>query len=268
MKIAFSTLGCPTWDLDTIVGRAVEYGYDGVDFRGLGEELEVYNLPAFTRLADSTRRKIEEAGLTVSGFSSSARMFDDTPQARNQSLDAVLRYRELCLAFDTGFIRVFGGSLKGMPREEAIKISVDTLEQMAELAGPDIAIAVETHDDWVATEPLAKVLEQVQAPNVCALWDLHHPYRLAGEEPKRSYENLGKFTRYTHVKDSKLQSDGRYRPALAGQGDIPLAELIGLLLNGGFDGYFTLEWEKRWMPDIAEAEIAFPAYAKFLRALQ
>ena len=34
MKIAFMTLGCPNWDLDTIITRGREYGFDGVDFRG------------------------------------------------------------------------------------------------------------------------------------------------------------------------------------------------------------------------------------------
>ena len=34
MKLAFTTLGCPNWDLDTICTRGKEYGYDGVDLRG------------------------------------------------------------------------------------------------------------------------------------------------------------------------------------------------------------------------------------------
>ena len=38
MKISFTTLGCPDWDLDTICRRGREYGYEGVDFRGLQED--------------------------------------------------------------------------------------------------------------------------------------------------------------------------------------------------------------------------------------
>src|SRR5829696_6820797 len=31
MKFAFSTVSCPTWDFDTIVSRAKDYGHDGVE---------------------------------------------------------------------------------------------------------------------------------------------------------------------------------------------------------------------------------------------
>jgi hypothetical protein len=41
--------------------------------------------------------------------------------------------------------------------------------------------------------------------------------------------------------------------------------MIDLLAAGGYDGYLTLEWEKKWQPEIAEPEVVFPAYARFLR---
>ncbi len=47
MKLAFTTLGCPNWDLDTIISKAVKYGYDGVDFRGYLGEMDIYKLPLF-----------------------------------------------------------------------------------------------------------------------------------------------------------------------------------------------------------------------------
>ena len=266
MKIAFSTLSCPRWDLDTIVARAGEYGYDGVDFRGLGDELEVYNLPAFTADAAATRRRIEDAGLKVAGFSSSARMFDATDAARADSLDQVKRYAELCARFDAPLIRVFGGRLEGTPLAAAVPIAAETLDGMAAAAAP-ARIVVETHDDWVATAPLAEVMRRVRAGNVALLWDLHHPYRLAGEAPRESYDNIARFTRGVHVKDSRLNADGSHSPALPGEGDVPLAELVQMLLDGGYDGYFTVEWEKRWIAGIAEPEQALPAYADFLRRL-
>jgi hypothetical protein len=33
MKLSFTTLGCPSWDLDTLCDRGSAFGYDGVDFR-------------------------------------------------------------------------------------------------------------------------------------------------------------------------------------------------------------------------------------------
>ena len=74
MKISFTTLGCPDWDLDTICRRGREYGYEGVDFRGLQETMDITQLPAFTSGAAQTRRQLADAGMEVSGISSSIRV--------------------------------------------------------------------------------------------------------------------------------------------------------------------------------------------------
>ena len=76
MKISFMTLGCPEWDLETICQKGREYGFDGVDFRGLLAEIDVTQLPAFTTGVDETKRKLADAGLEVSGISSSIRVCD------------------------------------------------------------------------------------------------------------------------------------------------------------------------------------------------
>jgi len=267
MKISFTTLACPAWDLETIISRGSEYGYDAVDFRGLGEEMRVYRLPAFGAQAEQTRRRLADAGLAVSAFSSGARMFSVDQAERAGHLDEVARYAELCGTFGVDYIRVFGGKLKGTAVQEAVKISIEALEKMAAAARPRW-IAVETHDDWINTAMLAGVLERVQAENVGVLWDLHHPFRMGGESPAQSYRNIGRYVCCTHVKDSKPTDDEGYVPVLPGEGgDVPLREMVSLLKAGGYDGYLTLEWEKRWHPEIAEPEEALPAYAKFLREL-
>jgi sugar phosphate isomerase/epimerase len=71
---------------------------------------------------------------------------------------------------------------------------------------------------------------------------------------------------YTHVKDSLAVGDSQSRYVLPGQGgDVPLVEMIGLLKAGGYDGYLTLEWEKKWHPEIADPAQALPAYAQYLK---
>ncbi len=57
MKISFTTLGCPDWDLETICQKGSEYGFDGVDFRGLKETLDITTHPEFTTGAAQTKNK-------------------------------------------------------------------------------------------------------------------------------------------------------------------------------------------------------------------
>jgi len=264
MKIAFTTLGCPKWDLDAIVARAKEYGYDGVDFRGLLNEMAVYKLPEFAEGAARTARRFAKAHLEVSAFSSSARLYEADPAKAVGAMEEVAQYARLCATFSTQFIRVFGGQLPPGSREEAIEQALKTLETMATIAAP-VTLALDAHDDWMDSNLLAEAMRRVRAPNVCVLWDMHHPYRYRNETPQRTYGNIGRHVGYTHIKDSRATPDGKYVYTLPGEGDVPLAEMIGLLKSGGYDGYLTVEWEKKWHPELPEPEVALPAYARFLK---
>lgn len=267
MKISCTTLACPDWPLETVLERFAEYGYDGVDFRGLGDEMEVFRLPAFSTGAAETARRIAAAGLEVSAFSSGARMFSADASEREKHLAEVREYAKLCRAFSAPMIRVFGGPLGETPQDKAIEVAVATLGEMARAVGEEVALAVETHDDWTRSAALAEVMSRTDAANVGVLWDLHHPFRVGRESPRQTYDNIGRFTIATHVKDSRPTGDGEHEYCLGGEGDVPLAEMVALLQQGGYDGYLTLEWEKKWHPELASPEVALPAYAGFMRKL-
>jgi hypothetical protein len=42
-------------------------------------------------------------------------------------------------------------------------------------------------------------------------------------------------------------------------------EIVRLLVKRQYRGYFCLEWEKLWHPEIEEPEVAFPHFAKVIR---
>ena len=266
MKIAFTTLGCPSWDLDTIIARAVEYGYDGVDFRGLGGEMDIYKLPEFTSTRQETRSKFADAGLEICGFATGVAAVETDPAKIAEATEQIAQYAELCKFFGVEFIRVFGRHVEGVGVDEAATIGARNLDTFAEIVAP-ATIVIETHDRWCNTANLAKMLSRVTAPNVGALWDLHHPYRICSEDPETSYRNIGKSVLYAHVKDGSITKDGEWTYTLPGEGDVPLEQMISLLAEGGYDGYLTVEWEKFWIAELAEPEIALPAYANYLRTL-
>jgi hypothetical protein len=41
---------------------------------------------------------------------------------------------------------------------------------------------------------------------------------------------------------------------------------VDRLLADGYDGYFSLEWEKKWHPEIGNIEPAMDAICKILRS--
>jgi len=271
MKLAFSTLGCPNWDLSTIIQRAVEHGYNGVDFRGYLADVDLRKSPIFAPgEIRRTAGSIRDAGLAVCALSSGARMFDATPGARAESLDEMRAYAEMARETGAGIVRIFGGALNGTPLEDALAVAGETLCHASEIAQQaGIVFAVETHDDWVATPPLARAFERAGFPkSVEILWDVHHPYRVAGETPETTCANIGKLTRHTHWKDSVATANGGHELCRFGHGDIPLKKIYDVLAAGGYDGWHTFEWEKRWVPGLPEPEVAYPDFTRVMRGFE
>ena len=48
MKIAFSTLGCPDFDWPDIYSCAKDLGYDGIEMRGMGNDIFDIHAKPFT----------------------------------------------------------------------------------------------------------------------------------------------------------------------------------------------------------------------------
>jgi sugar phosphate isomerase/epimerase len=188
-------------------------------------------------------------------------------------LEEIRAYAELCKLFGTPFIRVFGGGIGSAPREEAVQTAAAHFREMAKIAEAfGVKLLLETHDDWTDCRDTRSLMEAVDSNAVGVLWDVHHPYRMIGEQPETTWETLGKWIAYTHVKDSlpiepAPGAKHPFRYCLTGEGDIPLKRICGLLKQQGYEGYYTLEWEKKWHPEIAEADIAFPQYVSYMRRL-
>jgi predicted xylose isomerase-like sugar epimerase len=41
-----------------------------------------------------------------------------------------------------------------------------------------------------------------------------------------------------------------------------MKEQVRVLAGGGYKGYYSFEWEKKWHPEIEEPDVAFPHYAR------
>ena len=104
---------------------------------------------------------------------------------------------------------------------------------------------------------------RVESDSVGALWDMHHPYRFAGESPEQTVQNLGAYIKYTHIKDSVMEN-GKVSYRLMGEGDLPVDAMMRALRSINYEGYVSLEWLKQYMPDLRNAGIVFPHFANFM----
>ncbi|MCZ6635694.1 MAG: hypothetical protein O7G87_20035 [bacterium] len=59
MKPSFTTLGSPGWSLDEVCQKGSAAGFEGVDFRGLQDNIDITTTPEFTTQLGETKRKLE-----------------------------------------------------------------------------------------------------------------------------------------------------------------------------------------------------------------
>lgn len=246
--LAFSTLGCPDWDLDQILDCATRNGYDSVELRGYRDSMDLPTAGPFAQAnRAATRERFTNAGLRICCVGASANSADFQPEHVAS---------HCALASDLGcpLVRVFPG-----PPSPDSSTHLRAYGDIAAAHG--VAIVIETHDHGSTGAQLAALLADTQHPHVGSLWDQHHPFR-QGESPEETLRQLLPTLRHVHVKDSV---DGTY--CLPGQGDIPIAAMLQMLGDAGWHGTVSVEWEKRWCPTLADPEIALPAYARFLHSL-
>lgn len=256
-QLAFSTLGCPAWDLTQIIAAARDYGYDALEWRGYLADVDLTRAePFLPKNIAETRRRLDDAGVASACVSSSGVVSEG-------NTDHVRGHAEIARALGAPLVRVFGGGLgDGETREDALPRLAENLRAFADAAqDAGVQIVLETHDAFSTGAEVAELLAAADHPAARSLWDLHHPFR-QGEAPEETLRHLAPTLAYVHVKDG---ANGTY--TLMGDGDIPLKEMLALLQNHGYDGPISVEWETRWKPDIPAPEIALPQYAQALKNL-
>ncbi len=270
MKLAFSTLGCPRWSLDRIIRAAGEYGFQGLEVRGLQDDLDITRRAEFTSTVNLTLRQLQERGAEIACFSSSVMLSNPDAAGSDASFDELKRYTQLCTTFGTPFIRIFGGSIGSASRESALDAAAEHLLMMADIVRDSgVRILVETHDDWMRADHLKSLMTAVSGDAIGLLWDVNHPFMFLGEAPATTWEQTGTWVHHTHWKDSKRnpQAMHGFEPCLMGEGQVPHQEIYQVLKNGNYHGYLSLEWEKRWHPEIAEPEVALPLFVEYMNKL-
>jgi sugar phosphate isomerase/epimerase len=264
VRVAFSTLAFPDAALASAVSLGRRWGYAGVELRLIDGELIDPSMSA----ADRARvmATVTAAGLPVVAVDSSIRLTSDDdpgPQLR--------RFLELASDWEAPLVRVFGGPLApaGPARQEQLRAAARVLASNAPLARRlGVAIGVETHDDFSASSVVAELLALADAEGadpkwVGAVWDSHHPYRM-GERPADVYANLGRRILLAQVKDARRKPDGDWQLVLLGEGEVPVIQMLRLLMQGGYRNWISVEWEKRWHPEIEAPEIALPQHHRVL----
>ena len=267
IPIAFSTLGCPAWEWKEILAFASQHGFAAIELRGLEGKLDLPALPTFApdRL-EQTKKEISDSKLRIACVSSSAQMYVEDAAKRAQQLADARRFIDLAATLGAPYVRVFGGKAESdkspAPNDETKARVAAGLRELGEYAGlRKVTVIIESHDHFTASATLKDVLHAANSEHVGLLWDAHHTFATSNEDPEFTVQQLGKWIRHTHLKDSTGTGEDR-KYVLTGRGNVPIQRQIAALRSIHYKGFYCFEWEKMWHPDIDDPEIAIADYAR------
>jgi len=267
LPIAFSTLGCPSWEWKKILDFASQHGFAAVELRGLEGNLDLPSHPIFAPdRIEQTKREIRESHLKIACVSSSANLYISDEAKRAKELGDARRFIDLAATLGAPCVRVFGGKEESdkslLPDQETKARVAAGLHELGNYAGQrGVKVLIESHDHFTASASLKDVLRAANSDHVGLLWDAHHTFADSNEEPEFTVKQLGPWVRHTHLKDSTGNGEDR-KYVLTGQGNVPIRRQIESLRSSGYEGFYCFEWEKLWHPDLEAPEIAIADFAR------
>ena len=267
MKLGFSTLGCPDWTFDQVLDNARDMGYQAIEVRGIDGEMRPGAIRVFqTENRPESLLKIREHGLTLSDFGSSACFYEGNMEA---SLAEGRASVDLCAAVGIPAVRVMGGSPDGGETlERQVHFVVEGVNALCEYAKPtEVEIWLEVHGWYNTAERILAVASQVKHDNFGVVWDVEHSDEADKGDFLSFYEPVKHLIRHVHIKDHRHLPDGTFQLCPVGEGDIPLREMVKRLEQDGYAGCYSLEWEKKWHPELPDPDQEFPSYVKYMRGL-
>jgi len=262
MKLSFTTAGCPGWSWNEIFATIKDMGFDGVEIRGVGDEMYApcVDVFGFDRL-EKTKEQLEKANLTIPVLDSTCALAIEG--VKDAAMIEAKAYIDLAAKLGTPFVRV-------MPTEKAHPTNGDLAlcKQQYEAIcayGKEKGVMpiMETNGVLANSAEMRAFMDGIENDNKGVLWDVHHPYRFFDEDPSVTVANLGTLIKHTHVKDS-LKINGEIKYKMMGYGDVPVMQAMDELKKIGYDGFVSLEWLKRWNPDLQEPGIVFAHYKSYM----
>jgi sugar phosphate isomerase/epimerase len=247
-------------------------GFDGVEILYTEDYPSAIHPSRATDEVGPLGKRLTELGLALAQLTPYAKDFDvaDASQ-RAASVAEIERVIELAAGLGCKNVRLWAGNEPAPEeRQERFDQLVETLRGLAAKAqAVGVSLNIENHigSHGVTSTDTVNIIEAVGA-GVGITYDPGNLLMLGEGDPLGALRRQAPYVRHVHFKDLKVLGPRKHLPTVVGEGDVPWAELMPVLLGSGYDGYFSTEFEKRWHPEeLPESEVGLRHELAQLRAL-
>ena len=262
MKLSFSTKGWHNVDFDEFCDTANYIGFKGIELHNINNRLFTDKDGAFHDYTSAaTLRRLFEKGLEIPCID----VVSDIANCVTEkgTIDEIERCIEIAKNLRIPNIRMRAFDSKD--KDQAINQAKKTIDSVLSKAiDSNITLLLETSGLFADTKVLCEVLDSFASDNVAALWHLSHAYFTCKETPEQVIKNLGAYVKHVHFSDAKL-TDKKVEYCLAGEGELPIKDMMLALSSVNYDGYISLIWDPAWCEELDDMEIIFSQYMEFMK---
>ena len=123
-----------------------------------------------------------------------------------------------------------------------------------------VSLLVESSGAYADTGRLRDLLNRFADDQLAGCWNMYETCVNGKEDAETTITNLGAYVRHVHIHDYRME-EGRPIPELAGEGQLPLQELMDALRSVNYDGMVSLLWDPAWMEGLEDLEIILTHFA-------
>lgn len=290
MKIAGHTMGTPEYTVTEAIKLFHDIGIDGAEIVVQNGYHSGISTACTREELDGIKACAAENHIEICCLTPYNSFFNDLDDAKRESeiqdIETVIR---ACEYLGARFIRIYGGNLIAgdtyrLPERRARL--VDSMRYLGEkAAAKNVTLVIENHFNTmcVSAKDSYSVIKEINHPNVKILYDQANLSFTGNEDYEEAIAIQQDEVAYMHVKDLVFKegvtftSDQVSHPEeskrnvytrIVGEGVIAWPEILKLVKQHGYDGWLSMEYERRWHPDdIPDASVGMKKSADYIRSI-
>mgnify|MGYP003289706815 FL=1 len=260
MNLSFSTKGWHNSTFEDFCEVAEYLHFEGIELHNIYNRLFTAKDGAFhDYTAAATLRRLYNKNLKISCLDTIGELADKDSNIEEE----LIRCLEIAENLHIPYIRLRAKASEDS--ETALKQTEEFLRKVlpqAEEKG--VTLLLETSGLFANTAVLRDMLDGFACDNLAALWNLSAAYFECGESAEDVIKNLGAYVRHVHFHDA-VKTENGVEYCLAGEGELPIAEMMLSLRSVNYDGFISLVWDPAWCEELDDMEIIFSQYVNFMR---
>jgi hydroxypyruvate isomerase len=202
---------------------------------------------------DQVNTFCREHDLKVASYAVTNNFVEENSNLRLNAVHQITDAIPVAKRLRTSVIRVFAGNIReGIAFETGLQWIIEGLSAAADVAEQaNVILCLENHGQLAGSGAQVKqIIEKVNSVALRSTLDVGN-FLLVDENPTEAARTLLPYVSHVHVKDFKERQGGIYHSlnkkefegTVAGDGDVDLPVILGLLQESGYKGAYVLEYE-------------------------